>query len=82
MDAVLNKDNLYSENLVSQNTVFLSELQALLTNTEALLLDLHLSSSNDIVSIENTINVTIFILKSPSYHLVTFLDLLYILLSL
>ena len=51
MDDILNIDNVYFDNRVSQ--IYPSELQLNKTNnsdTEAAFLDLHLSISNDIVS--------------------------------
>ena len=51
LDDILNINNVYLDNMVSQ--IYLSELQLNKTNTsdtETALLDLHLSISNDIVS--------------------------------
>ena len=51
MDDILNIDNVYFDNMVSQ--IYPSELQlnkANTSDTEAKFLDLHLSISNDIVS--------------------------------
>ena len=51
LDDILNINNVYFDNMVSQ--IYLSELQlnkANASNTEAAFLDLHLSISNDIVS--------------------------------
>ena len=51
LDAILNINNVYFDNMVSQ--IYPSELQLNIANTsdtEAALLDLHLSISNDIVS--------------------------------
>ena len=51
MDDILNIDNVYFDNMVSQ--IYPSELQlnkANTADTEATFLDLHLSISNDIVS--------------------------------
>ena len=54
LDDILNIDNVYFDNMVSQ--IYPSELQLNKTNasdTEAAFLDLHLSISNDIVSTKN-----------------------------
>ena len=51
LDGILNINNVYFDNMVSQ--IYPSELQLNITNTsdtEAAFLDLHLSISNDIVS--------------------------------
>ena len=51
LDDILNIDNVYFDNMVSQ--IYPSELQfkkANTSDTEAAFLDLHLSVSNDIVS--------------------------------
>ena len=51
MDDILNIDNVYFDNMVSQ--IYPSELQlnkAYTSDTEAVFLDLHLSISNDIGS--------------------------------
>ena len=51
MDNILNINNVYFDNMASQ--IYPSELQlnkANVSDTEAAFLDLHLSSSNDIVS--------------------------------
>ena len=61
---ILNIDNVYFDNIISQ--IYPSELQLNKANTfdtEAAFLDLHLSISNDIVLPKYTINVTILILK-------------------
>ena len=53
LDGILNINNVYFDNIVSQ--IYPSELQinkANTSDTEALCLDLHLSISNDIVSTE------------------------------
>ena len=54
LDDILNIDNVYFDNTVSQ--IYPSELQLNLANTsdtQAVFLDLHLSISNDIVSTKN-----------------------------
>ena len=48
MDDILNINNVYFDNMVSQ--IYPLELQLNKPNTEAAFLDLHLSISNDIVS--------------------------------
>ena len=58
LDDILNINNVYFDNMVSQ--IFPSELQLYKVNTadtEAPFLDLHLSISNDIVSTKCMINV-------------------------
>ena len=65
LDDILNINNVYFENMVSQ--IYPSELQlnkANASDTEAAFLDLHLSISNGIVSI----NVTTLILKLSISH--------------
>ena len=62
LDNILNFNNVYFDNMVSQ--IYYSELQlyeANTSDTEAAFLDLHLSISNDIVSTKNMINVTTLI---------------------
>ena len=64
LDDILNINNVYLDNMVSQ--IYPSELQLNKTNTsdtEAAFLDLHLTISNDIVSTKIMINVTTLILK-------------------
>ena len=54
LDDILNINNAYFDNMVSQ--IYPSELQLIkanTSNTEATFLDLHLSISNDIVSTKN-----------------------------
>ena len=63
LDNILNINNVYFENMVSK--IYPSELQLYKTNTsdtEAAILDLHLSISNDIVSTK-IYDVTTLILK-------------------
>ena len=53
LDDILNINNVYFDNMVSQIQIYPSELQLNKANTsdiEAAFLDLHLSISNDIVS--------------------------------
>ena len=70
LDDILNINNVYFDNMVSQ--IYPSELQlnkANTSNTEAAFLDLHLSISNDIVSTKKImINVTTLILKLSISH--------------
>ena len=69
LDDILNINNVYFENMVSQ--IYPSELQlnkANASDTEAAFLDLHLSISNDIVSTKFMINVTTLILKLSISH--------------
>ena len=64
LDDILNNNNVYFDNMVSQ--IYPSELQLNKANTSdtgAAFLDLHLSISNDIVSIKINDNVTTLILK-------------------
>ena len=58
LDDILNINNVYFDNMVSQ--VYHSELQpnkAYTSDTEATFLDLHLSNPNDIVLLKCMINV-------------------------
>ena len=69
LDGILNINNVYFDNMVSQ--IYPSELQlntANTSDTEAAFLDLHLSISNDIVSTKFMINVTTLILKLSISH--------------
>ena len=69
LDDILNINNVYFDNMVSQ--IYPSELQlnkAYTSVTEAAFLDLHLLISNDIASTKFFINVTILILKSSISH--------------
>ena len=69
LDDILNINNVYFDNMVSQ--IYPSELQlnkANTSDTEATFLDLHLSISNDIVSTKVLINVTTLILKLSFSH--------------
>ena len=69
LDDILNINNVYFDNMVSQ--IYPSELQlnkANTSDTEAAFLDLHLSISNDIVSTKFMINVTTLILKLLISH--------------
>ena len=64
LDDILNINNVYFDNMVSQ--IYPSELQlnkANTSDTEAAFLDMHLSISNDIVLPKFMINVTTLILK-------------------
>ena len=64
LDDILNINNVYFDNMVSQ--IYPSELQLHKTNTsdtDATFLDLHLSISNDIVLPKFLINVATLILK-------------------
>ena len=64
LEDILNINNVYFDNMVSQ--IYPTELQlnkANTSDTEATVLELHLSISNDIVSTKFMINVTILILK-------------------
>ena len=69
LDDILNINNVYFDNMVSQ--IYLSELQlnkANTSDTKAAFLDLHLSISDDIVSTKFMINVTTLILKMSIFH--------------
>ena len=69
LDDILNINNVYFDNMVSQ--IYSSELQlnkANTSDTEAACLDLHLSISNNIVSTKFMINVTTLILKLSISH--------------
>ena len=69
LDDILNINNVYFDNMVSQ--IYPSELQLNKANTcdtDAAFLDLHLSISNDIVSAKFMINVTTLILKLSISH--------------
>ena len=70
LDDILNIDNVYFNNMVSQ--IYPSELQlnkANTSDTEAAFLDLHLSISNDIVQKPKfMINMTTLILKLSISH--------------
>ena len=69
LDDILNINNVYFENMVSQ--IYPSELQlnkANASDTEAAFLDLHLSISNDIVLPKFMIIVTTLILKLSISH--------------
>ena len=64
LEDILNINNVYFDNMISQ--IYPTELQlnkANTSDTEATVLELHLSISNDIVSTKFMINVTILILK-------------------
>ena len=64
LDAILNINNVYFDNMVSQ--IYLSELQLNKANSsdnEATFLDMYLSIFNDIFSTKFIINVTTLILK-------------------
>ena len=68
-DDILNINNVYIDNMVSQ--IYPSELglnKANTSDTEAAFLDLHLSNSNDIVSTKKYENVTTLILKLLISH--------------
>ena len=69
-DDILNINNVYIDNMVSQ--IYPSELglnKANTSDTEAAFLDLHLSNSNDIVSTKKKYeNVTTLILKLSISH--------------
>ena len=69
LDDILNMYNVYFDNMVSQ--IYPTELQlnkANTSDTEATVLELHLSISNDIVSSKFMINVTILILKLSMFR--------------
>ena len=69
LDDILNINNVYFDNMVSQ--IYPSELQlnkAIISETEAALLDLHFSISNYMVSTKLMINVTTLILKLSISH--------------
>ena len=69
LDDISNINNVYFDNTVSQ--IYPSELKLNKTNasdTEAKILDLHLSISNDIVIPKFMINVTTLILKLSISH--------------
>ena len=70
LDDILNINNVYFDNMVSQ--IYPSELQlnkANASDTEAAFLDLHLSISNDIMLLPKfMINVTTLILKLSISH--------------
>ena len=70
LDDILNINNVYFDNMVSQ--IYPPELQlskANTSDTKAALLDLHLSISNNIVFIPKfMINVTLLILKLSISH--------------
>ena len=69
LDDILNINNAYFDNMVSQ--IYPQELQlnkANTSKTEAAFLDLHLTISNDIVSTRFMINVTTLILKLSISH--------------
>ena len=69
LDDILNINNVYFANMVSQ--IYPSELQLNKTNTSdtvVAFLDLHLSMSNDIVSTKIMINETTLILKLSISH--------------
>ena len=69
LDDILNINNVYFDNMVSQ--IYPSELQlnkANASDTKAAFLDLHLSISNDIFSTKFMINVTTLILKLSISH--------------
>ena len=69
LDDILNINNVYFENMVSQ--IYPSELQlnkANASDTEAAFLDLHLSISNGIVSTKIYDNVMTLILKLSISH--------------
>ena len=69
LDDILNINNVYFDNMVSQ--IYPSELQlnnANTSDTKAAFLDWHLSISNDIVSTKIYDYVTTLILKLPISH--------------
>ena len=69
LDDILNINNVYFDNMVSQ--IYPSELQlnkANTSDTEAAFLDLHLSIHNDIVLPKIMINVATLILKLSIFH--------------
>ena len=69
LDDILNINNVYFDNMVSQ--IYHSELKLNKPNTsdtEATFLDLHLSISNDIVSTKIYDKVTNLILKLSIFH--------------
>ena len=69
LDDILNINNVYFDNMVSQ--IYPSELHLNKTNnsdTEAAFLDLHLSISNDMFLPKFMINVTTLILKLSISH--------------
>ena len=69
LDDILNINNVYFDNMVSQ--IYPSELQLNKGNasdTKAAFLDLHLSISNDIVLPKFMINVTTLVLKLSISH--------------
>ena len=69
LDDILNINNVYFDNMVSQ--IYPSELQlnkANTSDTKAAFLDLHLYISDDIVSTKFMINVTTLILKMSIFH--------------
>ena len=69
LDDILNINNVYFDNMVSQ--IYPSELElnkANASGTKAAFLDLHLSISNDIVLPKFMINVTTLILKLSISH--------------
>ena len=69
LDDILNINNVYFDNMVSQ--IYPSELKLNKPNTsdtEATFLDLHLSISNDIVSTKIYDKVTNLILKLSIFH--------------
>ena len=69
LDDILNINNVYFDNMVSQ--IYPSELQlnkANTSDTEAACLDLHLSISNDIVNTKFKINVTTLVLGLSISH--------------
>ena len=84
LDDILNINNVYFDNMVSQ--IYPSELQlnkANTSDTNAAFLDLHLSISNDIVFLPKFMtSVTTFILKSSIFHFKWWCSSLYILWSL
>ena len=66
LDDILNITYVYFDNMLSQ--IYLSELQLNKANTEAAILDLHLSISNDIVSTKIYDKRTILYLKLSISH--------------
>ena len=67
LDDILNINNVYFDNMVSQ--IYPSELnKANTSDTEAALLGLHLFISNNIVSTKFMINMTTLILKLSISH--------------
>ena len=70
LDDILNINNVYFDNMVSQ--IYPAEVQLAKANytsdTEAAFLDLHVSTSNDIVTTKIYINVTTLILKLSIFH--------------